>query len=209
MVNEVLFYKARHGVCAYDGSLPVEVSAPLGEGAWDSAWAGALGNKYYISMRDARQGTWSLFVYDTARRLWHREDDLRGECFCPCRGELYVIDRDSGKILALLGSGEPEKDSVPWMVQTGILGTDQPDRKYISRLTVRMSMDVGGRARFFVQYDSMGGWEHLGTVNVTSLKSFSLPIRPRRCDHLRLRIEGVGEARIYSITKTIEGGSEQ
>lgn len=160
-------------------------------------------------MRDARQGTWSLFVYDTARRLWHREDDLRGECFCPCRGELYVIDRDSGKILALLGSGEPEKDSVPWMVQTGILGTDQPDRKYISRLTVRMSMDVGGRARFFVQYDSMGGWEHLGTVNVTSLKSFSLPIRPRRCDHLRLRIEGVGEARIYSITKTIEGGSEQ
>ena len=95
------------------------------------------------------------------------------------------------------------------MVQTGILGTDQPDRKYISRLTVRMSMDVGGRARFFVQYDSMGGWEHLGTVNVTSLKSFSLPIRPRRCDHLRLRIEGVGEARIYSITKTIEGGSEQ
>ena len=209
MVNEVLFYKARHGVCAYDGSLPVEVSAPLGEGAWDSAWAGALGNKYYISMRDARQGTWSLFVYDTARRLWHREDDLRGESFCPCRGELYVIDRDSGKILALLGSGEPEKDSVPWMVQTGILGTDQPDRKYISRLTVRMSMDVGGRARFFVQYDSLGGWEHLGTVNVTSLKSFSLPIRPRRCDHLRLRIEGVGEARIYSITKTIEGGSEQ
>lgn len=206
IVNEILYYKARHAVCAYDGSLPVEVSAALGDERYGFAVAGAIGNKYYVSMEGS--GGHVLFVYDTARSLWHKEDDLWAEDFAVCQGELYCLEHGTGRILALLGSGEQEKGSVPWMVETGILGTNQPDRKYISRLNVRMSMDVGGRARFFVQYDSMGGWEHLGTVNVTSLKSFSLPIRPRRCDHLRLRIEGVGDARIYSITKTTEQGSD-
>lgn len=206
IVNEILYYKARHGVCGYDGSLPVEVSGDLGERQYGLAVAGGHGNKYYISMRDLESEEDVLFVFDTGKGLWHKEDDLRAEGFASVGGELYCLAQ--GRILGLLGSGEKAETAVPWMVQTGILGTDMPDRKYISRLNVRMSMDVGGRARFFVQYDSMGGWEHLGTVNVTSLKSFSLPIRPRRCDHLRLRIEGVGEARIYAITKTVEQGSD-
>ena len=208
IVNEILYYKARHGVCGYDGSLPVEVSGALGDKRYDDAAAGAYGNKYYISMRDLDEGEYQLFVFDTGKNLWHREDSLRADGFAAFQGELYCLEHGTGRILGLIGSGEQGETKVHWMVQTGVLGTDQPDRKYISRLNVRMSMDVGGRARFFVQYDSMGGWEHLGTVNVTSLKSFSLPIRPRRCDHLRLRIEGVGEARIYSITKTVEQGSD-
>lgn len=207
IVNEILYYKSRHGVCAYDGSLPVEISAALGDVCYDSAVAGGHGNKYYLSMRQVQSGEFSLFVYDTARGLWHREDGLRAEGFCSAGAELYCLEH-GGRILALLGSGEPAEGHVDWMVQTGVLGSGLPDRKYLSRLNVRMSMDVGGRARFFVQYDSMGGWEHLGTVNVTSLKSFTLPIRPRRCDHLRLRIEGSGDARIYAITQTVEQGSD-
>ena len=42
----------------------------------------------------------------------------------------------------------------------------------------------------------------------SSLRSFSVPIRPRRCDHLRLRVVGEGEAKIYSIAKVIEEGSD-
>jgi hypothetical protein len=42
----------------------------------------------------------------------------------------------------------------------------------------------------------------------TSLKTFSVPIKPKRCDHLRLRIDGEGNAKIFSITKTIEQGSD-
>ena len=42
----------------------------------------------------------------------------------------------------------------------------------------------------------------------SSLRSFSMPIRPKRCDHLRLRIVGEGDAKIYSITKTVEKGSD-
>lgn len=207
IVGEVLYYKARHAVVAYDGSLPMEVSAAFGEERYSEAAAGAHGNKYYISMKDSREG-WHLMVYDTTKGMWHREDSLRADCFCSCREELYAIDHDTGKIITMLGSGVQDKDKVKWMVQTGILGTDMPDMKYISRLLVRLSLEIGARVRFYAQYNSMGGWEPLGVVTGTDLRSFPLPIRPRRCDHMRLRIEGEGDAKIYSITKTIEQGSD-
>ena len=207
IVNEVLYYKARHAVCAYDGSLPVEISSVLGDVRYSDAVAGAHGNKYYISMKDTG-GKHHLFVCDTAKGMWHKEDNLRADCFCSCREELYCIDHDSGKIITMLGSGTTDTEKVEWMLQTGIIGTDMPDMKSISRLLVRLSLEIGARVRFFAQYDSVGGWEHLGTVSGTNLRSFVLPIRPRRCDHMRLRIEGTGDVKIYSITKTIEQGSD-
>lgn len=207
IVNEVLYYKARHAVCAYDGSLPGEISSELGEKVYSEAVAGSNGNKYYVSMKDTSGGH-HLFVYDTAKGLWHKEDDLHADCFCSCRGELYCLNHDSREIITMLGSGAMNIDSVPWMVQTGVIGTDLPDTKYVSRLLVRMSLAMESRVHFFAQYNSVGGWEPLGTVSGTSLRTFQIPIRPRRCDHLRLRIEGIGDAKIYSITKTIEQGGD-
>ena len=207
IVNEVLYYKARHAVCAYDGSLPAEISSVLGEVRYSDAVAGAHGNKYYISMKDGA-GKYHLFVCDTTKGMWHKEDNLRALAFCSCREELYCIDHDSRKIITMLGSGEVDRASVEWMVQTGVIGMDMPDMKYISRLLIRLSMEIGARVRFFAQYDSVGGWEPLGTISGTSLRTVVLPIRPRRCDHMRLRMEGIGDAKIYSITKTIEQGSD-
>lgn len=207
IVNEILYYKARHAVVAFDGSLPVDVSAAFGEELYSEAAAGAHGSKYYISMRDSKDN-WHLFVYDTTRGMWHREDDLRADCFCSCREELYAIDHKTRKIITMLGSGTQDRGKVKWMVQTGVIGTDMPDMKYVSRLLVRLSLEIGARVRLFAQYNSTGGWESLGTFTGTDLRSFSLPVRPRRCDHLRLRIEGEGDAKIYSITKTIDQGSD-
>lgn len=207
IVNEVLYYKARNAVCAYDGSLPTEISFALGNEAYSEAVAGAHANKYFISMKDAA-GTYHLFVYDTAKGMWHKEDNLRAAAFCSCKGELYCIDHDSGKIITMLGSATADTRSVEWMVQTGIIGTSIPDMKYISRLLVRMQLEIGAKVRFYAQYNSVGGWEPLGTISGTNHRTFLLPISPRRCDHMRLRIEGVGDAKIYSITKTIEQGSD-
>lgn len=207
IVNEVLYYKAQHAVCAYDGSLPVEISAALGSERYSDAVAGAHGNKYYISMEDG-EGVYHLFVYDTTKRMWHREDNLRADSFCSCGEELYCIEHGASHITTMLGSGTKDTRDVPWMAQTGIIGITMPDMKYISRLLIRMQLDIGTRVRLFAQYDSAGGWEPLGTINGMNLRTFQLPVRPRRCDHMRLRFEGTGGARIYSYTKTIEQGSD-
>jgi len=208
IVNETLFYKARSGVVAYDGSLPAEVSYALGDMAYGNAVGGAVGNKYYVSMQEAVGDIWDVFVYDTAKGMWHREDDLRTDAMCACRGELYAIEHESRKIISLLGSGDTAEDSVEWMVQTGEIGISSPDMKYISRLTIRMAMDVGSELRVYAQYDFCDEWERVCTLTSTNLRSFSIPIRPKRCDYMKLRIEGKGMAKIYSITKTIEQGSE-
>ena len=208
IVNEVLYYKARSGVCAYDGSLPIEVSSALGDVSYSNAVAGALGNKYYISMKDINN-QYHLFVYDTLKGMWHREDDTQAVDFCNCRGDLYYIDHATDQIKTVHGTGTPEDDKpIEWMAETGILGTDSPDKKYISRLDVRMSLEIGGTAYFYIQYDSSEEWEYLFAITGQNIRSFPIPIRPKRCDHLRLRIEGEGEAKIFSICKTTEQGSD-
>ena len=220
IVNEQLFYKGRGGVCVYDGSLPAEISSAFGDIHYtavdttdsdtlrNGAVAGSLGSKYYISMKSEVDGEWYFMVYDTAKSTWHKEDNTRIDAFCACRGDLYFIDHSDNQIKTVLGTGAEEVGEIDWMAESGILGTDIPDKKYISRLLVRMSLAIGAKVMFYAQYDSCGDWEHLCTLTGTNVRSFSIPLKPKRCDHFRLRIEGVGNAKIFSIVKTIEQGSD-
>lgn len=207
IVNEVLYYKARSGICAYDGSLPMEISSALGEMTYYNAVAGTLGNKYYISMSDANE-EYHVFVYDTMKGMWHREDNTQVVDFCNCRGDLYYIDYADNQIKTVRGTGVKEANPIEWEAITGFIGTDSPDHKYISRMDVRMSLEPESRVAFFAEYDSSGVWEHLFTMDGVKLRSFAVPIKPLRCDHMRLKISGVGEAKIFSICKTIEQGSD-
>ena len=206
MVNETLFYKAKTGICAYDGSLPTEISTALGEVHYSDAVACAHGNKYYVSMKD-ESGVFTLFVFDVARGLWHKEDNTQADAFSSCRNDLCYIEHGKSGIRTIIG-GREEEGEIRWMAETGIISAEYPDKKYISALNVRMSLALGSAVSFFVQYDSMGDWEHIGTRTATSLTGFTMPILPRRCDHFRLRIEGKGDAKIYSITKTVGQGSD-
>ena len=220
IVNEALFYKSRSGICVYDGSLPTEISTAFGDIHYSSvddsvsdpyrngAVGGSHNNKYYISMRSEKDGKWYLFVFDTLSGLWHKEDNTRADAFCSCDGEMYYIDNADKQIKTILGSGTVESNPVEWMAETGVLGTSSPDKKYISRLNIRMALDKGSEVSFYAQYDSFGEWYHLSSMVGSSLRTFTTPIRPRRCDHFRLRIVGKGDAKIYSITKTIEEGSD-
>ena len=207
IVNEILYYKSRHGVCAYDGSLPAEVSYVLGNERYYEAVGGSHGNKYYICMADI-DDNWNLFVYDTAKGLWHREDDLHATHFVSFRGELYCVDAKNLNIITLLGSGEEYEDTVDWMVETGELGITSPDMKYISRITLRVKLDVGSEMNIYAQYDMSKEWVQVCHIRGTDLRSFSIPIRPRRCDFMRLKIEAKGMGKIYAMTKTIEQGSD-
>ena len=221
VVNNRLYYWSRDGVCMYDGSLPVTISAPLGNLALPSAIGGGADDKYYVMPKGGRQA----FVFDTRRSLWHTVDAHgtgTASC-CEHDNDLYIflvngvngadpypyttVNRMRGKGLAV--NSEPEEIApVNWMVESGDIGLTTPDAKYISRLDVRMSLAEGSEVTFSVKYDFEEEWIHLATMTGTSLRSFDVPIRPKRCDTMRLRIEGTGDANIYSITKIIEQGGD-
>lgn len=223
IVNNVLYYKSPNGICAYDGSLPVDISYPLGKEYYNGAVACAHNDKYYISMSytDAhltpsgrKNMSNHLFVYDTTRMLWHKEDDLYIAYLCSYRDQLCFVERDekdkSGFKMGIktLTGGVENEESVTWMAESGVLGMYTPDRKYISKLNIRASLDVGTKVRVYIQYDSCGEWELVSNLISTSIRSFSVPIRPRRCDHFKIKIEGDGDGKIYSISKTLEEGSD-
>lgn len=214
IVNEVLYYKSVSGVCAYDGSLPVDVASALGGVKYDSAVSGSLGNKLYICMHNDEG--YVLFAYDTSKGIWHKEDSTEIKDFATISDTMYWIENGSdemGDLQYVRYYGNQDiiqgESKFSWMVESGAIGLSLPDKKYISRFNVRLKPEIGTIVHFYARYDDAGAWEHLGTVTGTRLNSVMLPIRVRRCDSMQLRIEGIGGAKLYSITKTIEEGSDK
>ncbi|MBQ9860953.1 MAG: hypothetical protein IJO75_01705 [Clostridia bacterium] len=208
MVNEVLYYKSRTGICAYSGALPTEVSAALGEKSYSNAVACYHKGKYYVSMKDVETEDHVLFVCDTKKGLWHKEDALQVKDFCSIGDEIYYLDTEPHTIKNIFGSDAKDEAPVAWMAETGIIGCTSPDKRYISRISIKMSIDIGATVLLSIQYDSSGVWETASMLTGYNLKTFTLPIRPKRCDHFKLRFEGIGEAKIFSISKITEQGSD-
>ena len=207
LVGETLYYKSRTDVCAWQGGFPAVVSKALGSVRYTNASAGAIGSRYYICMTD-ESGERNLFVYDTSNGIWMREDSLNCICFADLGSELYAMTEKDGTryLTALMGTAGTLEEDVPWMAETGMLYYEYPDHKYIQRYNIRLRFT--GTATIAVEYDSSGIWESCGSFTMSRTDSIIIPVRPRRCDHMRFRIRGTGEVRIFSITRVIQRGSD-
>ena len=213
IVNETLYYHSRNGICAYDGSLPVSISAALGSGSYQNARAGTVGDSYYISMQKP-DGGWELFVYDEASGLWHREDDTQVKWFARVGGELYFIAGDNA-LYTVNGStslyegdegslGEIE-GPVQWFCETGDMGGGL--HEYLAGLQFCFQLAAGSSVTVRLQYDG-GEWEEIAQITSSEKRVFTLPVIPKRCVFLRIRLEGTGEMQLYSIAKTTESATE-
>lgn len=207
VVNEILYYKSRTDVVAYDGSLPTGVSDALGSEHYTSARAGSVGSKYYISMRDG-SGAWHMFVYDTKLGIWHREDDSCAMMFARSGDDLLYIDEDQYCIMSALGKSGEMENMVRWEAVSGIMGYEYPDHKYLGRITMRLKMEEGSCCEIYLQYDSDGEWIKQGDLVGTGTGSFAVPVIPRRCDHFQIRLKGEGDVKIYSMARVLELGSD-
>lgn len=205
IVNETLYYKSRSGVVAWQGGMPADVGAALGDVKYYEAAAGVFGQRYYVSMRDSAN-VWNFFCFDVKTGLWMREDNLHAEGFTAWGDELYVKSGDS--IITINGTEGTLEDKVEWFAETGVMHYEFPDHKYVSRYNLRLKMEKDARLQMFIEYDSSGIWEFSGEVKVHRIDSFVIPVRPRRCDHLRLKIAGEGDVRIFSMARVLESGSD-
>ena len=117
--------------------------------------------------------------------------------------------------------GTPEADP-EWLAEFGISGVEYTTNMYggmargdingshyLSRFDIRMYMEPGSTAELEIMYDSDGIWRPQGeTIRGNSMRTRMIPVIPRRCDHLRFRMRGKGEFRIYSIARYLEVGSD-
>ncbi len=207
--NETLFYKNRHGVCAYTGAMPYSVSDALGHDYFADARAGAAGGMYYISMRNTLDDTWHFFTYDIAKGIWNREDDTVAMMFTQNLGRIYYVDEtDGGKVKRYYSQSESAEDrAIDWSVTSNVIGLNLAENQYVSRFVIRC--ETRGQVHLEVRYDEDGLWTDKGTYEGSGLGSFVLPVTPKRCDHLRYRLSGNRPVKIYSVTKYVEQGSDQ
>ena len=234
-INEYLYYKSVNGICAYNGSIPTNISEALGVQNYYDAVAGKYKDKYYVSMRD-KDYNWSIFVYDIEKGLWHKEDNIRSAGFADYEGACYMVDQKNTMWVFPTEKIEQRmfpdmdwndlyyypsenvypgyivesvyEDDVEWFVETSDMGLDNPFQKYISRLVLRLTMEEGAKIHIDIQYDSSGIWDELFNLISGDFKSYNIPLRVQRCDHFKLRISGVGNTMIYSMAEVIETGSE-
>ena len=204
VVDGILYYLSNYGVCAYDGALPVSVSQNWGQKRFHNAAGGSYGSKYYLSVLDEENNA-HLLVYDTAKGLWHREDDFYAVVFCTWGNRLVGYD---GKRIYNMVADDPNAPPVVWMAQTGRLSSPDAHTRYICRLSAKLKMEAGSRTRFFARYDGMGDWELLGSCEGKRMGILRLPMRTRRCESLELRVEGEGPVQLHSITLTTRKGSD-
>ena len=204
-LNGAVIYKTRNDIVLFDGTSVTSISSALGYTRYKNAIAGASGSKYVLFCKD-NDGKSHIFSYDTLKGIWHKETAPSKDIvdMTVCDGKLYMIadkayihDADSG-----------DENDMPFMFETGDIGYGTPDRKYISRIDLRLSLAFGSRMRIWMQYDSDGKWIESGTLHGMEMipKPIALPILPRRCDHFRIKITGAGSFNLYSITKVLENG---
>lgn len=218
IVNDVLYYKSRSGVCAYDGSLPVIISEKLGDEVYGSAVGGGIGSKYFITMKQF--GVSYDFIYDTKKGIWHRSQIPHSIVqYCAHEDEMYFRTNPARENFIGTTFKQPKHDdeedesgfeekNVFWHAESGMLGLYTEDKKSIVSLNVRIKVELGTKVRFFIEYDSSGHWEPVCALVGTGIKVLNMPIIPRRCDHFRIKIAGEGPATLFSVCKTIEEGSE-
>lgn len=205
VLGERLYYHAREGICAFDGAYPVLVSEALGSARYKNAAAGALGTRYYVSMYNMSTNGWEFLVFDAARGLWHREDSTHATCFCAVDGELY-FGTATGTLYTVGGTSGTKEQKLPFFAETGPLGLDTPEDRYLSRLHAKLTLGDGARVRILAEYDGCGEFVELFSTRAQGTRAITALLLPRRCSFLRLRIEGEGACTLHSITRFEEKG---
>lgn len=212
IAGETLFYLGRNGIMAYTGGIPQMISQALGVEHFENAVAGSDGLKYYVSMRDA-QGQWWLYVYDTQRNLWHKEDGVHATHFASWKGNLYYLTEE-GEIWSCGNAIDPPEDAkqeepVNWMVEFADFTEADPNKKGVSRLQVRLEPEEGAEVIAYLQFDGDQTWHRVSKVTGNGRKgSHLMPIIPRRADHYRLKLTGTGGCKVHSIVRESYAGSE-
>ncbi len=149
-----------------------------------------------------------MFAWDADTGLWMKEDELHSAGIAVLDDSLYCIDAETNRLLDLNGADGVPEGKFDFMAQSGLMYYELPDKKYISRLDIRLASEKGTDIRVYMQYDSDGLWRDSGKMHFKGTNTITFPIRPRRCDHLELRLVGTGPIKVFSFARILEQGGD-
>lgn len=196
-----LYFVGEEGVKIYSGGQPRVISSGLNK-AYIEAVSGIDNSKYYLSLYDGSNH--DLFVYDSEKRLWHREDDLKVIQFVNHEGDLLALTEE-GDIIKFNTS--EDQSEISWAIETQKFTDHVPEKKEYKNIYLMLEGDLGSFFTVYLKYDE-SDYENLKTIHITDKKSFRIPIKIKRCNSFQLKIEGMGNVKINQITREFFVGGD-
>ncbi|MBP3633173.1 MAG: hypothetical protein J6J43_01200 [Oscillospiraceae bacterium] len=202
VAGEVLYYLCPTGVVAYTGGIPESVATPFGEVRYSTAVCGSDGRRLYMSMK-RQDGETELFCLDTDTGMLCKEDGLDVTGWCCHEGLLYAVQPEGSAVIVNRDEGAC-RDS---MAEFGDFMEQSMERKGVTRLQLRVELDEGAELQVQIRYNSAGDWQNVRTLTATKKRSYSMPVRVKRCDHYRIRLLGKGYWELQSMAREYITGS--
>lgn len=203
VAGEILYYLSKAGVMAYSGGIPQNISERLRDRHYSNAVAGSDGTKYYISVLDNSAEKYELLCYDTTAKEWYREDEVNARGIA-CLDGLNIITED-GKLFEV-DSKEPNEEVILSELEFADFIEESPNKKTTSKLLIRVELEEDAELSVKMSFDSVN-YILVKTLTASGKRSYYLPILVRRCDRFRVKFEGKGTWRLYSLTREFSEGS--
>lgn len=205
LINETIFYKGRDGIYAYSGGIPDNIGECFGPRRFSRAVGGSDGRRYYLSMLTGN-GAWELYVFDTAKGIWLREDETHATDFAYLDGTLYYLDGRNGKVIRT-GQDREEEGRIEWALTFCRFNETTLGRKGYSRLYLRVELEAGAWLKAEVSPDG-APFRQVYLTHNEHARTMQIPILPTRCDSFLVRLSGKGECKIKSMVREFAVGSE-
>lgn len=230
-INDTVFYKSAIGIMAYQGGTPFCISDKLNR-KFKNVVAGTEGTKYYASciVKEGESYEGRCIVFDIAKGMWHKEDDLRFTQACKIGDKIYCVTASADILVCgtdvycnddLMVSTEliegsavvinpdmPSEtyDDFNWSAVFGPFDEYIEEHKIYSKLAMRIKANGNASVRVYISINE-GPWEQVEYYPQVSTKGDFIPIIPRRCDRYSVKLEGTGNCEIKSLTRRVRKGS--
>lgn len=216
--NYLIFY-SKEGFVYYTGSQPEKIDAELGDLIFKNVIAGAKERHYITQVTEIGTGNSYILDFDTDLGTWHKSNtNINSEYFIEASNDLYIAPTYVNDVLYLLGYGRhlnetnniTEEGDLDFYAESGIIGKESMQHKYISKLLFKMHLSFGAAIQIYLKYDYEEDWNMVYSNSNTDDKPevLKVPIIPRRHEHLRYKIEGTGDVIVYGIEYDVSEGSE-
>ena len=213
IIKDEAFYLSPEGVIRFSGGMSDNISGDFFE-QLENGVAGTDGTRYYLSAQTV--GGYKIFVFNTQNGKWCIEDEKEVSNYTMYKRRLFML---SGNEINCVNPGElpypvinsGAEDDKESFIEFGDYYCDSPDKKAVSKLYLRFTIEQGGTVEIDINYDSEKNengrvWNVIKTLSPGSKKSYVLPVIPRRADHFRIRIKGRGFV-LYSLSHEYYSGT--
>lgn len=152
----------------------------------------------------------SLLIYDSKCGQWTMEDGDGLSMLDYDQGAVRGLEQDEISTIYLLDRENGSGEGVESWVEFGDFLDGSPNVKAVNRIQLRVGMEPGSSLKIYISHDDEP-WRLVKTIAGTGKRKQNVlaPVKPKRCDHYRLRLEGTGKWWLYSMAKEYYVGSDE